>query len=1275
MKRALTIALSAVAVPAAVLLLAVGAFLWGVEVDGGFLRARLERVLTAAFDVPTRIEGRMRLQTGRAATISADALVLADPSGPRGATLARGIAPRARIDLLALLRGEALLEFVEGERLELTLRRSDDGRANWAQLFASSSGGSAAVSFAGIERLRIGVVDGSFQRAGGQPVPFSIRAFDGALPLSEPLTASGTAHFAGQEVGFTLRTASLVGISSSASGIPLQGTLQWSGARATIDGRTLDGGRRLEATVEASAADGAMPLAALGVAVHEPGPLDLRGKLALTATEATASELALTLGASQASGSAGIAWGGPRTSIAIDLAGERLDVAPWQVAARQPTELGQVEQWIGHLERLASSTDANVQLDIGEVVGLPVTVSRFRGSLHSCERTVAAKAAAVVAGTPLDASLDYDARAPQRTLVARIDSGAASTASLPSGARPAGLAASAGMLRGRFRANGADPAAITASLQGDLEARNLRWSHAGSGRPPVQGRFDHLRIALQATASSAEVSGKIEGAACAARISGGAAGPLLAGQPWPVQLSANCPNERVNAKGRIALAGRQATADLTFDVAADRSGPVARTAGLPALVPYPIAARGALELDARQTRLQLATFRIGRSNGSGEIGYPLDAAATPRLRLAMATLNLDELAAKAGPSDAAAEEAARRPPRAHRRLPDADIDLAADRIEYGDKRLRDFKLNGALRARRLQAAPWRIEWDGIALRGKIDLDFGGEQPRLAIDGVAQDADLRPLLIALGAGGARVRAGQLSVSATAQGERLRELLGSATIDGAVDRAQVELQRPLLPGATGRGLLDVTFSAAPGRPAKFTARGAMDGQPVELAADGPALDLLARDGAALPVALRSTIGDVRFEAEGRFARDGTGEARLRLAGGRLDQLGSLVGLALPEVAPYAASANVSLATGTLELSELEASFGNSRVSGRARIEQREGGRALHTATLRAPVLHLEDIGAGRWLGERAQTGPAQTEEAARQAQAAIEQLLELLPRADVEASVDIDALAGGGQHFASGRLLASLNAGALHARMIDVQAQDGVTNVELRIDAGASPPRLRLRADARDVEYGALARAMHPASQLDGTLDVVADLSAQSPPDGLLRALQGTVDFAVYPRGMNADALGVWGAGLLPAILRAVERDSQAEVQCSVAGFAVADGVARSDGFFVETTRVRIIGDLELRLGSWELSGRIDPRSNTPQFFAIAPRMQIGGAVGSPTLSVAAESVVLAPLRFASPLALFSRDWLGRGDRRLAGKAGCRDAFERVLDVHHGQAGGG
>jgi hypothetical protein len=1273
MTRLLYVALGTLASLAGALALAVGAFLSGLDVDGEFLRAPLERALTAAFDVPTRLEGPLRLRTGPAATVSAEALVLADPSGPAGATLARGIAPRARIDLLALLRRAVLLEEVGGERLELALRRNADGQANWEALF-SSTDASSPVSFAGIERLRIDAVVGSYRRGDEPPVPFSIAAFDGAVPLDDPLRASGTAQIAGQEIGFDLRTAPLAKLASTV-GVPLTGSVTWSGAQAKVDGALLDGGRRLDAAVDASAADAVAALAALGIAANDPGPLALRGRITATTAQLSVRDLEASLGQSKAAGSATFAWGGPAPAIAIDLTGERLDAAPFLGGTPRSKGTRAAEDWVARLERLATATEVSATLAVEEVTGLAVSANKVRLDLRSGERTLAAKAAAVVAGTAVEATLDYDARKPRHTLTARIDSGAASTRSLPSEARPSELAFTAGGIRAELHGEGADPAALVASLQGSFDARGVDWTFGRGRTQPIRGRFDAVRIALHGTkASSAEVSGRIEGAACGMKISGGTAAALLAGEPWPVRFSANCPNERINANGRIALAERHATADLAFDLAGDRSGPVARAMGLPPALPYPLAARGTLVLDGRTARLRLAAVRLGRTAGSGEIDHPFAADGTLRLRLALTTLDLDGLGAAPVPDTRPADPLERRLLPSDLRLPDADFDVAAERVAYGDARLRNFKFAGSVRGRRIRPAPFEIEWDGMALRGRAGLDFSGVRPRVQIDATAQEADLRRWwLAAVGIEGVGVHAGQLSLSLQAQGERLRDLLASATLDASVARGQIELRRPLLPGGTGRGSVDATFRAAAGQPLKFTARGQMDGRQVDLTVDGPPVEALARDSAAVPLALRSTVGDVRLEADGRFARDGSGEARVRLAGSRLDDLGNLLGLPLPQVSPYEAGASVSVSPRIVDIAGLKASFGSSRVAGSIRIEQRDGGRAVYFVALHAPVLHLEDMGAGQWLDDRGPTARASAESTARSAQVALERLLDVLPRADVDASIELDAVLGGGQLFTSGQVVATVNAGRLRARLLDVRAEDGTANADLGIDASASPPRFSLRADARDVEYGALVRAMSPATQLNGQMDVIADLSAAGPPQSLLQAMQGTFDVAVYPRDMNASALGLWGAGLLPAILRAVERDSQAAVLCSVAGFAVADGVARSDGFFVETTRVRIIGDVEVNLGNWEISGRIDPRSNTPQLFAISPRMQIGGALGNPTLSVAPESLVLAPLRFASPLSLFARDWLGRGSRRAGGQADCRDAFERVLEAHHGQAG--
>lgn len=86
---------------------------------------------------------------------------------------------------------------------------------------------------------------------------------------------------------------------------------------------------------------------------------------------------------------------------------------------------------------------------------------------------------------------------------------------------------------------------------------------------------------------------------------------------------------------------------------------------------------------------------------------------------------------------------------------------------------------------------------------------------------------------------------------------------------------------------------------------------------------------------------------------------------------------------------------------------------------------------------------------------------------------------------------------------------------------------------------------------------------------------------------------------------------------------------------MAGFDVERGVARSSGIFVDATRGRIVGDVEIDLVTRSLSGRIDPRSKVPPLFAVAPTMLLGGTVEVPRVSAAPQNIVTVPLRPVLP----------------------------------------
>jgi len=226
--------------------------------------------------------------------------------------------------------------------------------------------------------------------------------------------------------------------------------------------------------------------------------------------------------------------------------------------------------------------------------------------------------------------------------------------------------------------------------------------------------------------------------------------------------------------------------------------------------------------------------------------------------------------------------------------------------------------------------------------------------------------------------------------------------------------------------------------------------------------------------------------------------------------------------------------------------------------------------------------------------------------------------------------------------------------------EVLTAGGEISAELRVDATAMPPAFAATARARELEYGPMLRALDPSTSLEGGFDFNAGLAARAPPEQVLRELAGTIDAATFTRGLRLRALGLWGVGLVNGLLRQMDPDARSSIDCAVAGFDVERVVARSRGFFVDTSRVRIVGEVEIDLVTRALAGRIDARPKAPQLPAVAPTMLLGGTAENPSVSVAPQNIGTLPLRFAATLGGLVGDW--RSGRAEDGPAACRNAFE-------------
>jgi hypothetical protein len=156
-------------------------------------------------------------------------------------------------------------------------------------------------------------------------------------------------------------------------------------------------------------------------------------------------------------------------------------------------------------------------------------------------------------------------------------------------------------------------------------------------------------------------------------------------------------------------------------------------------------------------------------------------------------------------------------------------------------------------------------------------------------------------------------------------------------------------------------------------------------------------------------------------------------------------------------------------------------------------------------------------------------------------------------------------------------------------------------------------------------------------------------------------------AVFPRGLDIGAADYWGTGLLHIMQRTIDPATESRLNCAVLVFNVKDGVARSEAFFADTTRVRIIGQLEADLASRKLSGRLSPNAKNPGLINVAPSVGIRGTMESPEVVLTPDSLITAPLRLFFPIHAFALDWLRATGVPADGSDGCREAFAKAREA--------
>ena len=826
----------------------------------------------------------------------------------------------------------------------------------------------------------------------------------------------------------------------------------------------------------------------------------------------------------------------------------------------------------------------------------------------------------------LNAQLRLETAQPEATLRVDAQGGPIALEALRPDVERAGITGIVRTAKLTAHARGSSLAALAQSLEGELDLRDVDGRYKSErDAMPVRVKIEQAHLAATRDALQGSFEAGIEDARIALKLS----------------------------SERAAVRTNHRVVHSAFDVTVKR----AHRRGTE------LRAQGALVLEPKTWAVDVKDARLGTTRGVATAKGTWDAKAPVSIHADFArfdTRSMDffDLGRGARSRKAKRWQDVVVLPRGLR-LPAMDLELSAKRLDLDPAQFEDVRATAQARSGRLERAQVALRAKGGALNGELSADFTGTMPRLDARVAGTSFDARPLLARFGLKVRHARVASFEAHATLRGERLRQLVAESTMK--ISTRGLDFAMPGLADERRtlnlRGAADV--ASAKGR-LSATVSGTLNGHQFRARSRGPELVALIGRDERVPVDVTLNAGDSTLEAHGTVATGPTADLQLRLSGKRVDQLLALGGLSTSITGAFSLNTRFRLTPQPRYVFDgIDAQIGESRIAGHL-VADASAERATVEAKLSSPALRLIDIGGG--------VAKEAVDESRRVAQESGE-VAWLAPLRRYDATVDLEAerLFATGEWLGPVRLKARLEGGRLQIDPLEIRSQGGSLVARGSIDAprDSNLPMYALHADLKQFNLTPFVHVVQPQAK-GGTaiLDARAVLTSRGLGKAIVENLDGTLDMATYGRDVSAGRLSDMGINLLSIVGRTLEPDAQSTVNCVVGVFDLGKGLMRSRALFADTTRMRLIGNLDIDLRSNVLDGALRPFPKNPALFRISTPVDISGTIAAPRVSLATSALPELLLRYSNPYTIFLGTLAETRSSKPDGSDDCRAAYAKA-----------
>jgi uncharacterized protein involved in outer membrane biogenesis len=384
--------------------------------------------------------------------------------------------------------------------------------------------------------------------------------------------------------------------------------------------------------------------------------------------------------------------------------------------------------------------------------------------------------------------------------------------------------------------------------------------------------------------------------------------------------------------------------------------------------------------------------------------------------------------------------------------------------------------------------------------------------------------------------------------------------------------------------------------------FTVKGRLTGSP-------KALSLTAAQGSVSRESLRLAA---HGKVEDLLSFRGV-DLEVTATGKELAEIGTLISTKLPEVGRFDLSGRLTGSRTALALEGLSAVVGKSDLNGAAKVEFRKRPKitlALASGLVDFTPLIRKSKGKGKEVAKKGERD--------RRLFPDDPLPLDLLEKVDADIVLDARRIQVSEAGLEFGRLTLTLNDSDLSIDTLQAVYKGAKISGYAHFSPG-SPPTIATKFLVQNFDLGGFLRETGASDEVEGHLDIAADLKSRGDSVHTLVAnLDGTAG-AVMGKGYVSKYLDLLGMDLSRKVIRFWGKNKEAgRVKCGVIQFDIKNGVATSQAFVFNTKLTVLTGEGEINLATEQVNFLLSPEPKRLSLFSLATKLRVEGTIQDPTV---------------------------------------------------------